>query len=47
MKAIYNVAKLMPERQRAFSKWAMLLTEPENVDTVPSAGNIVPLRAAG
>ena len=47
MKAIYNVAKLMPERQRAFSKWAMLLTEPENADTVPSAGNIVPLRAAG
>ena len=29
MKAIYNLAKLMPERGRAFARWARLLTELE------------------
>ena len=32
MKAIYNLARLMPERERAFDRWARLLTEPDNAD---------------
>jgi hypothetical protein len=30
MKAIYNLAKLMPERERASARWARLLTGPES-----------------
>ena len=43
MKAIYNLAKLMPERERAFDRWARLLTEPDNADG--RAGNVLPFAA--
>jgi integrase len=42
MKAIYNLAKLMPERGGAFARWARLLTEPENADVADGAGNVLP-----
>ena len=41
MKAIYNLAKLMPERERALAKWARLLTEPENADAADGASNVL------
>jgi hypothetical protein len=45
MKAIYNLAKLMPERERAFARWARLLTEPENADKADGAGNVLAFAA--
>ena len=45
MKAIYNLAKLMPERERAFARWASLLAEPENADAADDAGNVLPFAA--
>ncbi len=41
MKAIYNLAKLMPERERASARWARLLTGPENADGADDAGNVL------
>jgi hypothetical protein len=44
MKAIYNLSKLMPERERAFARWASLLTEPKSADAA-DAGNVLPFAA--
>jgi integrase len=45
MKAIYNLAKLMPERERAFARWARLLTEPENAEAAEGVRNVLPFAA--
>ena len=45
MKAIYNLAKLMPERERAFATWARLLAGPENADAADGAGNVLSFAA--